>query len=871
MISLSFILLILSAAVITNSALKAEQSDKISKLPPEESHRIRNIDVEHIALDLRFDRKLKRASGTAAITFSTLKNSDKITLDAGMLTINSIEDESGNSLIFSYDGGDKNDGLEIFLDRIYSKEEIITIVINYHTNRVNETDPNNLSGSFGKGLRFLGPTIAEPKKRIQIWSMGEPESNRYWFPGYDSPDDLRTSEIKAIVENNLTVISNGILIEKKDNGDGTHTFHYKTDIPFANHNTIFAAGEYTDVLQNFEDKTLHNFSYPDETDGTAASVERLPDMIKFFSEITGVKYPYPEYSQVFVQDLPWGAAGTTISVQTENMIDDFGTHADFYYLWDGLEGESVAQQWFGNYLTCGNWNHIWLTKAFSRYFSGIYNEYKNGREEFLLYQLSFDKGIYQFDRSSEVIQPVVNENNETAFEFAAGNYPYYHGASVLNMLRKELGEKTWSKAIKLYVSSNAGKIVTTKDFLNTVEEASGESMEWFFEQWIYKTGHPVFNITKEYDKKNKILTINVKQTQNSEGKNYKTDSDFYKGKVEIEIDDKIHQVRIEAKAENVFTFASSGEPKLVNFDFESTWIKEITFEKTFEELIYQLLNDKDILGRMSAMTELVSIAKNEKTPEENKVKVYSAIRKIITGNSYWRLRFNAVWQLQTLLTSSSQNKPATLDKETINMLKKVIKDDSSWVKTNAIRFLGMTCDPEYKYIYLNAFNDKSDRVVNAAAVALGKCKSPEAFDALVKLKDKPSWKNQSLISALNGLKELNDPRGFEIAYNALSDLNLSRWMLSTPIWDFRIAAAETIFSLGRSKDAYPLIFERFKTSLGENDLNVIFNNVLLIVTLADPRGKEIFDVLNLKYKNDANAMKAVEAYEVQLNEAISGK
>ena len=869
MLSLSFLLVIFSLSTIAATAANEGQTESIKNLPPAEKTRSRNIDIKNISLDLRFDRQIKQAYGSAAITFSTLTKSNKITLDAGMLTINFIKLDNGDLLQFNYDSGDKNDGLKIMLDRTYTKEEIITVKIDYHTNRVNETDANNLSGSNGKGIRFLGPTSAEPKKRIQIWSMGEPESNRYWFPCYDSPDDMRTTEFKATIENNLSFISNGILIDKKDNTDGTHTFHFKTDKPYSNHLTSFAAGEYTDVIQNYDGITLHNYCYPDELEATKASVERLPDMVKFFSEITGVKYPHSEYSQVFVQDLPWGNAGSTISIQTENMIDDFGTHADFFYLWDGLQGESLAQQWFGNYLSCSDWNHIWLTKAFGRYFSGLYNEYKNGREEFLLYQHSFDQSTYHSDRSSGIIQPVVNNNNETAFEFAGGNYPYFHGASVLQMLRKELGEENWSKSIKLYISSNAGKNVTTKDFVNAVEEASGESMKWFFDQWVYKTGHPVFKITKKYDSEKKILTLYVKQIQKTEAIDLNTVTDFFRGKVEIEIDGNIRQVMIEAKAENIFTFDSQKEPKLVNFDFESTWIKEITFEKTFEELLYQLLNDKDILGRLSAMTELVNIAKNEKTSQKDKLKTYKALRKIITGDSYWRLRFNAVWQLQSLLAPSTQDNPASLDKETTEMLLEIIKNDSSWVKTNAIRFLGMTCNPEYSDIYINAFNDKSDRVVNAAAIALGKSKSPEAFDALVKLKDKPSWKNQSLISSLNGLKELNDPRGFEVAYNALSDLNLSRWMLSTPVWDFRIAAAETIVSLGKGNEAFPMIFERFKNSLNDNDLNVIFNNVLLITTLSDPRGTEVFEILKVQFKDDENTMTAVYQYESQFKEAIS--
>ena len=126
--------------------------------------------------------------------------------------------------------------------------------------------------------------------------------------------------------------------------------------------------------------------------------------------------------------------------------------------------------------------------------------------------------------------------------------------------------------------------------------------------------------------------------------------------MEIEIDGRIETVWLEPKAENVFTFASSQEPKLVNFDYESTWIKEIKFEKSLDELLYQLQNDKDILGRRWAMGELVNLARNEKTSAEDKAKIYAGFRNVILGNSYWRLRAIAISQFK--VCSLPRRKPS---------------------------------------------------------------------------------------------------------------------------------------------------------------------------------------------------------------------
>jgi aminopeptidase N len=866
---LSLALFLLWSFVLAGGAQSPGTKAEKKKLPPVNWTRSRLIDVKHLVIDLRFDWQQKQAFGSTAITLAPFHPTNRIALDAAHFTINSVTTQNGAKLKFDYDGSAQNDSLKITLDRVYKAGEDVTVKIDYRTNWVNHADPNNIWGSYGKGIRFFAPTTTEPKKRRQIWSMGEPESNRYWFPGYDSPNDFRTTEFIATVDKPLTAISNGKLVKTKDNADGTRTFHWRMDTPYANYLTSFVVGEYVDVKQKYEDIELHNFGYPDEVDAVKASVVRLPDMVKFFSEKTGVKYPWPSYSQVFVQDFPGGMEHITASTITENMIDDDRTHAEFFYFWDRLEAHELAHQWFGNYLTSRDWGHVWLNESFATYFDDLYSEYKNGREEFLLYQHLPDQNLYLSDWNAGVRHPVVTRNYDSAEGFTTDNYSYVRGAGVLHMLRKHLGEENWWKAIRHYVKSNANKLVTTEDLRKSVEEATGESMEWFFDQWLYKMGHPIFVVTKSYDEAKKQLTLNVRQTQKNDPNDEYPQVEFFQGKVDIEVDGKVESVWLAAKAENVFNFAVTQQPKLVNFDYESTWIKEITFEKSLDELLYQLQTDRDILGKRWAMSELVNAAKHEKTSAENKAKIYAGLRQVIVSNAYWRLRFNALGQLQSLLAPPTETKPVALDGATITTLLTTIKNDQAWVRMAAINFLGMTRDARFADLYLSYFNDEADRVINAAANALGKTKSTKAFDALAKLRGKPSWKNQSLISALNGLKELGDPRGVEIAFKALSDQHSPHWTLATPIWDYRIAAAETLVALGKGETAYPMMLERFKKSMPENDYNDIFTNVLLITTFADPRAQEVYDALKAKFKDDANAMKAVNQYETQFKEAIA--
>lgn len=854
-----FLSVLLCLLALTNIIL-AQQPTITKKLPPVNSPREQKIDVKHIALDLKFDWKNKQAFGTSTITFSPIKPVDKINLDAGMLSINSIMLNS-NSLKFNYDGGDKNDGLEINLDRIYQSNETIKIIIDYRTNKVNEIDPNNLGGNNGNGLRFNQPTTDDPIKIREIWSNGDPESNRYWFPGYDSPDDLRTTEFIATVDKSLTVISNGTLVRTKVNNDGTQTFHWKMETPYANHLTSFAVGEFVNVKKTYNGIELNNFGSTREKDWINASTERLPDMVRFFSEKTGVKYPYPSYSQVFVQDIGSFTNNMNLSTITENMVDDYPTHADYFYLWDSTEAEALAGQWFGNYLSVRNWSNVWLNKSFAHYFSRLYDEHKNGNANWLLWINVFDQAAYFGDWNAGIRRPVVTGNFENTELFVNDNYSTIRGAMVLKMLHKQLGEENWWKAIRHYVKTNANKSVKTDDFQKAIEESTGEKMDWFFEQWIYKMGHPVFEVIKKYDSAKKQLMLNVKQVQTIDKADVYPQTDFFQGKIEIEIDGKIKQVWLKPQFENTFTFAAETSPKFVNFDYENTWIKEIKFEKQLDELLAVIEKSNDVLAKRTAITESAKIWKDEKTSANDKIKILNALQKTILSNEYWRLRNFAMFQLAGLNPS---------DEAVVPTLLTIIKTEKSWFKANAILLLGNTKNPNYADLYINALNDASFRVINQAAIALGKTKSPKAYPELVKLVDKPSMKSQSLLCALAGLKELGDPRGFDIAYNALSTLKLPRWRLPgiPPTWDYRGSAADTIKSLGKSEKAFPMIFDRFKNSLNENDLNGIFYNIVLIVLLADSRGQDAFDLLKVKFKDDVNILKAINQYETQFKETI---
>ncbi len=835
-----------------------QDGETVKKLPPVNWIRSRTIDVKHVAIDLRFDWEKESAYGTTAVTLAPFKDTDKVYLDAAAMTVSSVTLANGTALKFNYDAKKDNDNLEIMLPRAAKRGEDVTVKVEYRTNYVNTADGNTAIGSFGRGLRFIKPTEDEPNKPMQIWSQGETEFNRYWFPSYDSPNDFRTSELKATVDKKFTVVSNGALVETKDNADGTRTFYWKMDTPYTNYLTSIVVGEYAEVKQDYAGIPIVNYGYKNESKEVAATVKNLPDMVKFFSEKTGVKYPYPKYAQSFVEDFGGGMENISATTMIEEMIYDERQLLDGDQ--DGLQAHELAHQWFGDYVTTREWGQIWLNESFATYFDALYQQHNKGHEEFLYSNIRSNQDAYYGTWNQGNRRPIVTKHyadKDAMFD----TYAYPRGAAVLHMLHKHLGDELWWKAINHYLVSNAHQPVSTEDFRIAIEETTGQSMDWFFDEWLYRMGHPKFEVTKNYDEAAKKLTLNVKQTQKIDLTNEFPQVAFFQTFVDVEIDNKIERVWIKPQAENVFTFDAAQMPKLVNFDFEGTLIKELKFDKPVDELIYQAQNDKDVLGRRWALAEL----KNKYAASPDKAKIAAVLLGAVEKDSFWRLRRAALSEIARIYSPDvppGTEKPAAkLDDATIQVLLRAAKDKSSLVRGDALEFLGETKDAKYTDVLMAALNDQSYFVINQAALALARTKSPKAYDALIKLVNTSSWRGQIQTAGLNALAELGDARSFDVSYKFATD--------KTQPFGARTSALSVVGATGKGDArAFPLIFDQFKKALENNDFQGIFNGAQAIVKLADPRGQEAIDLLKGKFKDNPQFMGFITYLDSQFQAAI---
>src|SRR4051812_27081881 len=198
-------------------------------------------DLIHTKLDIKFDYSKAWMYGKAWITLHPhFYSTDSLNLDAKAMNINEVsmvKDGKNIPLKYSYDSMT----LRITLDKIYKANEDYTIYIKY----VSKPDEHVWPSGDSKGLYFINPTGKEKDKPTQIWTFGEPEHNSSWYPTIDKPNQKIKDEIIMTVPSKYVTLSNGLLVNQKNNNDGTRTDTWKMDLPFAPYLLFMAVGDYS--------------------------------------------------------------------------------------------------------------------------------------------------------------------------------------------------------------------------------------------------------------------------------------------------------------------------------------------------------------------------------------------------------------------------------------------------------------------------------------------------------------------------------------------------------------------------------------------------------------------------------------------------
>jgi aminopeptidase N len=826
---------------------KGQQTPQQTRVfPPAQYIPDRDFDTRHVALDLRFDWDHEQISGVETFVFKPLVSDlKKIELDAAEMVITSVKTVSGDALKFEMNLDQQK--LWIEMGRPYQPADEITLVIEYHT----LGSQAKLAGLVGAAMRFIKPTAEDPTRPKQIWSQGESEYNHYWFPCYDHPNDFFTSEVTATVEKPLSVISNGKLLETKDNKDGTRTFHWKIEQPHASYLTSIIVGEYVPIVSDYQGIPIITYVYPNEVQEGKVSTARLTEMVKFFSEKTGLKYPYAKYAQTTARDFGGGMENISATTQTDNMIHDARTELDANS--DGLQSHELAHQWFGDYVTCRDWSDIWLNESFATYFQAMWDEHKLGGDDFLYSDVKANQDAYLNTWNQGNRRPIVTKNYANP-DAVFDTYAYPRGGAVLHMLRQTLGEDNWWKAINYYLNKYANQPVETEQFRIAIEESTGQAMDWFFDEWLYKMGHPIFRVTQDYDPATKTLKLSVEQLQTIDATSQFPQVALFQMPVNVEIGtasgSRVERLQILPKKQQSFSIAVDSKPLLVNFDYHGTLIKELEFSKTTEELNYQLARDEDVLGRIWALNQLQDRVAGSAS-ETEKQQIASELTKALSQDKFWGVRANAAVALAGVKLPSART-----------ALIAATSDSDARVRLRAVTSLASSKDPTLAALYVKLLTDKSYAVIKAAAAALGDTRSPDAYAALVKELNTPSWRDNIRASMLDGLAELRDKRSLDLSLRYAAMGNASQ---------VRSAALRLLGKVGAGEPrAFSLIAETARKSFESGDFNLATAAGEALVGVGDPKGLSVLEEISHNGSISARLKARLDEYQESLRKAVAG-
>ncbi len=336
-------------------------------------------DMVHTRLDARFDYSKSQLIGKAWLTLKPhFYTTDSLRLDAKGMDIKQIAVVKGGKNIplkYTYDKMQ----LDIDLDRRYKGGEQYTVYIDY----IAKPDEFEAKGSAAitdaKGLYFINPR-EEKDKPTQIWTQGETEATSVYIPIIDKPNQKTTQEFILTVPAKYVTLSNGILATQRKNSDGTRTDHWKMDLPHAPYLFFIGVGEYAVIKDSYKGKEVSYFVEKEYAPVARKIFGHTPEMMKFFSSITAVEYPWSKYAQIVGRDYVSGAMeNTTATLHQESAYQDARELTETNR-WEDVISHELFHQWFGDYVTTESWSNLTLNESFANYSEYLWREYKYGRD-----------------------------------------------------------------------------------------------------------------------------------------------------------------------------------------------------------------------------------------------------------------------------------------------------------------------------------------------------------------------------------------------------------------------------------------------------------------------------------------------------------
>jgi aminopeptidase N len=609
-IALGLVVLLAALAVTVRiAAPAADVPTRGSFAPPDQPAQYpsdRFYHLQHLRLELTFDLRRRTVAGTATNTVvPLLPGLDHLFFHAAGLQVSRVRlgaektADKAEELEFSTDPEAQT--LSVRLPRAYGPQDRLEVAIDY-------------SAQPRAGLYVVAPDRAYPERPWQMFSDGEPQLNRYWFPSWDEPDDRATSELLATVERPFEAIGNGRLVEVTDRPDGRRTFHWRMEQPHSTYLVSVVIGEFSRLHASWQEVPIDSYVPRALADRAPRAFGRTADAMDFFSRVTGRPYPYAKYSQTAVYGFMWeGMENISATTETVDTLRDARAALDGTS--DDLVAHELAHQWFGDLVTCRSWAHAWLNEGMATYFEALYRQHlarqggAAGDDE-LAWKLDQSRVNYLREDRERYRRPLVTSRYVSPIRMFDA-HTYDKGAWVLHMLHQLVGEEGWWRGVRTYLARHAFGTVTSRDLEAAFEDAAGVDLGGLFDQFVYRAGYPEIKLRWDYQAATGLVRLEVRQAQPLDGA-----TGLFSFPVEVALLDargtpSLRRVAMAALPQQDLYLPCPVRPGTVVFDPGGGLLKSLDFDKPAAEWVEQLRAPLPLPAQLDALRALAELGGDE--------------------------------------------------------------------------------------------------------------------------------------------------------------------------------------------------------------------------------------------------------------------
>jgi puromycin-sensitive aminopeptidase len=330
------------------------------------------------------------------------------------------------------------------------------------------------------------------------------------FPCWDEPAFKATFAVRLVVADGLFAVSNALETAVDQLEDGRKRVHFAPTMHMSTYLVAFVVGPLEATAAVDVDGTpLRVIAPPGKADLTRFALDVGAFSLRFLADWYGIPYPGDKLDLIAIPDFAFGAMenlGCVTFRETALLLDeDRATQPELQRVADVIAHE-IAHMWFGDLVTMGWWNGIWLNEAFATFMEMLTTdayrpEWKRWVDFGLARSAAFDTDSLTTTRPIEY-EVVTAADAEGMFDVLT----YEKGASVVRMLQQYLGEDRFQAGIRRYLETHQYANTETTDLWDAIEEATGEPVRQLMDSWIYRPGHPVVSVERSADGASLALT-----------------------------------------------------------------------------------------------------------------------------------------------------------------------------------------------------------------------------------------------------------------------------------------------------------------------------------------------------------------------------